>query len=136
GPAVAEADVDHVVFTGSAATGQKLAAKLGERLVSSTMELSGCDATFVLPDADLEMAAKAAWFGMTANNGQTCIAVRRAFVPRELYPAFVESLQKQVAAAGPMELAMEGQVKQADRLVHDAEEQGGRVLQPAVAPPP
>jgi aldehyde dehydrogenase (NAD+) len=135
GPAVAEADVDHVVFTGSAATGQKLAAKLGERLVSSTMELSGCDAMFVLPDADIEMAAKAAWFGMTANNGQTCIAVRRAFVPREVYPAFVGSLQKQVAAAGSMRLAMEGQVKQADRLVKDAEQHGGRILQPGVAAP-
>jgi acyl-CoA reductase-like NAD-dependent aldehyde dehydrogenase len=135
GPVVADADVDHVVFTGSAATGQKLAAKLGERLVSSTLELSGCDAMFVLPDADVEMAAKAAWFGMTANNGQTCIAVRRAFVPREAYPAFVELLQKQVAAAAPMRLAMEGQVQQADRLVKDAEQHGGRVLQPAAAPP-
>src|SRR5439155_5522019 len=77
GAALAEADVDHVVFTGSAATGRKLAAKLGERLVSSTMELSGCDALFVLPDADLDLAAKAAWFGATVNNGQTCIAARR-----------------------------------------------------------
>jgi len=107
----------------------------GERLVSSTLELSGCDAIFVLPDADIEMAAKAAWFGMTTNNGQTCIAVRRAFVPLEVYPAFVESLQKQVAVAGPMRLAMEGQVKQADRLVADAEQQGGRVLRPAAPPP-
>ncbi|HTK75653.1 MAG TPA: aldehyde dehydrogenase family protein [Gemmataceae bacterium] len=134
GPALAEADIDHVVFTGSAATGQKLATKLGERLVSSTLELSGCDAMFVLPDADVEMAAKAAWFGMTANNGQTCIAVRRAFVAREIYPAFVESLQKQVAAAAPMRLATEGQIKQADRLVKDAEQQGARVLQPAAGP--
>jgi aldehyde dehydrogenase (NAD+) len=90
---------------------------------------------FVLPDADVDMAAKAAWFGMTANNGQTCIAVRRAFVAREVYPVFVESLQKQVAAAAPMRLAMEGQVKQADRLVQDAEQHGGRILQPAAAPP-
>jgi aldehyde dehydrogenase (NAD+) len=90
---------------------------------------------FVLPDADVDMAAKAAWFGMTANNGQTCIAVRRAFVPREVYPAFFESLQKQVAAAAPMRLATEGQVKQADRLVKDAEQHGGRILQPAAAPP-
>jgi acyl-CoA reductase-like NAD-dependent aldehyde dehydrogenase len=133
GSAVAEADVDHVVFTGSAATGQKLAARLGERLVSSTLELSGCDAMFVLPDADVDLAAKAAWFGMTVNNGQTCIAVRRAFVPREVYPAFVDALQKQVTAAGPMRLAMEGQVKQADRLVKDAEQQGGRVMQPSAA---
>ena len=130
GTAVAEADVDHVVFTGSAATGRKLAARLGERLVSSTLELSGCDAMFVLPDADVELAAKAAWFGSTVNRGQTCIAVRRAFVHRAVYPAFVESLQKQVAAAGPMRLAMEGQVRQAERLIVDATARGGRVMTP------
>ena len=54
GPQLAEADVDHVVFTGSDAVGRKLAARLGERLVPSTLELSGCDAMFVLADADVE----------------------------------------------------------------------------------
>jgi acyl-CoA reductase-like NAD-dependent aldehyde dehydrogenase len=130
GAALAEADVDHVVFTGSAATGRKLAARLGERLVSSTLELSGCDAMFVLPDADVGMAARAAWFGATVNRGQTCIAVRRAFVHRDVYPAFVESVRKQLASAGPMRLALEGQVRQADRLAADAEANGGQVLAP------
>jgi acyl-CoA reductase-like NAD-dependent aldehyde dehydrogenase len=135
GTAVAEADVDHVVFTGSAATGRKLATRLGERLVSSTLELSGCDAMFVLSDADVALAARAAWFGSTINRGQTCIAVRRAFVHRAVYPAFVEALQKQLATAGPMRLAMEGQVRQAERLVTDATVRGGRVLAPPVNPP-
>src|SRR5439155_13487648 len=130
GLAVAEADVDHVVFTGSAATGRKLAARLGERLVSSTLELSGCDALFVLPDADVDLAARAAWFGATVNRGQTCIAVRRAFVHRAVYPAFVEAVRKQLAAAGPMRLALEGQVRQADRLAADAAALGGQVLAP------
>src|SRR5262249_41549737 len=65
GPALAEADVDHVVFTGSAAVGRKLASRLGERLVSSTMELSGCDVQLVLDDGDVDLAARAAWFGST-----------------------------------------------------------------------
>ena len=68
------------MFTGSAAVGRKIASRLGERLLSSTLELSGCDAMFVLADADVEMAAEAAWLGFTLNRGQTCIAVRRAFV--------------------------------------------------------
>src|SRR5205823_10410343 len=101
GATVAEADVDHVVFTGSAATGRKLAARLGERLVSSTLELSGCDAMFVLPDADVNLAARAAWFGATVNRGQTCTAVRRAVVQRAVYPAFAESLQQPLATAKP-----------------------------------
>ena len=53
GPQLADADVDHIVFTGSDAVGRKLAARLGERLVPSTLELSGCDAMFVLADADM-----------------------------------------------------------------------------------
>jgi acyl-CoA reductase-like NAD-dependent aldehyde dehydrogenase len=133
GAAVVEADIDHVVFTGSAATGRELATRLGERLVSSTLELSGCDAMFVLPDADVNLAARAAWFGSTINRGQTCIAVRRAFVHRAVYSAFVESLEKQLAAAGPMQLAMEGQVRQAERLVTDATARGGRVLTPPIS---
>ena len=80
GQALTEAAVDHVVFTGSAAVGRRIAARLGERLISSTLELSGCDPMFVLDDADLPMAARAAWFGATLNRGQTCIAVRRVFV--------------------------------------------------------
>lgn len=132
GAALAEADVDHIVFTGSAATGRKLATKLGERLVSSTLELSGCDALFVLADADVELAANAAWFGSTINHGQTCIAVRRAFVQRDVYSAFVESLEKKLAAAGPMRMATEGQVRQAERLVVDATARGGHVAAPPV----
>src|SRR5262249_52476305 len=63
GPQLAEADVNHIIFTGSGAVGRKLAARLGERLVSSTLELSGCDAMFVLEDAIVPLAARALWFG-------------------------------------------------------------------------
>jgi acyl-CoA reductase-like NAD-dependent aldehyde dehydrogenase len=128
GAELVEADIDHVVFTGSAAVGRKIAARLGERLISSTLELSGCDAMFVLAGADVELAAKAAWFGATLNRGQTCIAVRRAFVQHSLYPEFVKALQAKLDASGPMTLVTPGQVEQADRLVADAQAKGGRVL--------
>src|SRR5262245_5202659 len=128
GAELVEADIDHLVFTGSAAVGRKIAARLGERLISSTLELSGCDAMFVLAGADIEMAAKAAWFGATLNRGQTCIAVRRAFVQRSLYPEFVKAIQAKLDSSGPMTLVTPGQVEQADRLVADAQAKGGRVL--------
>lgn len=128
GQQLVEADVDHVVFTGHAVTGRKLAARLGERLISSTLELSGCDAQIVLDDADVELAAKAAWFGCTLNSGQTCIAVRRAFVPRQLYSEFLRVLEPLAAAAPPMRLATAGQVKRAEELVADALSQGARRL--------
>ena len=125
GPQLAEADVDHVVFTGSDAVGRKLAARLGERLVPSTLELSGCDAMFVLADADVEMAAQAAWFGVTLNRGQTCIAVRRIFVQRAKLDAFADALRKLAAnAAADGAGDAEAQATQAERLIEDAVERG------------
>ncbi len=128
GKDLADADVDHVVFTGSSAVGRRLAEHLGRRLVSSTLELSGCDALFVLADADIGLAAKAAWFGATLNRGQTCLCTRRALVHRDVYPAFVDALRPLVATARPVSLALDSQVEQADRLVQSAVEAGARVV--------
>jgi acyl-CoA reductase-like NAD-dependent aldehyde dehydrogenase len=136
GPRLAETDVDHVVFTGSDSVGRKLASRLGERLIPSTLELSGCDAMFVLADADLNLAARAAWFGLSLNRGQTCIAVRRIFVQREKLDAFAAALAP-LMRAEPMGLVLESQKKQAERLIEDAVSKGAKVLQdPTPRPPP
>ena len=127
GPQLAETDVDHVVFTGSDVIGRKLASRLGERLIPSTLELSGCDAMFVLDDADITMAARAAWFALTINRGQTCIAVRRIFVPREKFDAFAGALAPLVRAE-PMPLVLWSQKAHAERLIEDATKRGAVVL--------
>src|SRR5262249_19581292 len=126
GQALTNAAVNHVVFTGSAATGRAIARKLGERLISSTLELSGCDALFVLEDADVPLAARAAWFGATLNRGQTCLAVRRAFVQRPVYTAFCEALSELASRASPVHLTLPAQARLAEQLVHDALAGGGR----------
>lgn len=131
GQELAAADVDHVVFTGSATVGRIVASNLGQRLVSSTMELSGCDALFVLDDADVKLAARAAWFGCNLNRGQTCLAVRRVFVPRSLYPAFLDALPPLAATATPVRLALASSVRQAEQLVQEAVAEGGRLLEAA-----
>jgi acyl-CoA reductase-like NAD-dependent aldehyde dehydrogenase len=133
GPALVEADIDHLVFTGSAETGRRVARCLGERLVSSTLELSGCDALFVLAGANVALAARAAWFGVTLNRGQTCVAVRRAFVHRPLYPAFCEHVRALAAPAAPVRLALAALAVQAERLVREALAEGARL---ACEPPP
>ena len=129
GPELAEADVDHVVFTGSAAVGRKLAARLGERLISSTLELSGCDAAFVLADADVDLAARAAWFGATLNRGQTCIAVRRVFVPSlAATPRSAIGCVRWSRPAGRCGWRLPAQARQAERLVDEAVGAGRRRL--------
>lgn len=129
GQELSEADVDHVVFTGSSATGRRLAEHLGRRLIPSTLELSGCDALFVLEDAKVDLAAQAAWFGATLNRGQTCLACRRVLVHESLYRAFAEALQPFVKAARPMRLALQAQVQQAEHLVRAALTEGARLLE-------
>jgi acyl-CoA reductase-like NAD-dependent aldehyde dehydrogenase len=127
GPELIEADIDHVVFTGSAVVGRRLAARLGERLISSTLELSGVDALFVCRDTDLDLAARAVWFGFTLNKGQTCLAVRRVFVDQSIYPAFLEALRSTVALSTPMKVALAAQAAQAEELVEDAVAKGATV---------
>ena len=130
GAQLAEAAVDHVVFTGGVEVGRRLAARLGERLVSSTLELSGCDAQFVLDDADVQLAARAAWFGSTINRGQTCVAVRRSFVARAVYPAFCAALKPLAESAQPRHLATPSQAEQGRRLVAAALADGAKLLGP------
>ena len=128
GKELAEADVDHVVFTGSSPVGHALAATLARRLITSTLELSGVDAQFVLGDADPAFAARAAWFGATINRGQTCLGVRRAFVQRGVYPAFLEALRPLLAAATPQRLALASQKEQGERLIRAAVAAGAKPL--------
>lgn len=128
GSKLLESDVDYVTFTGSAAVGRQIGKRLGERLIPSALELSGCDAMFVAGDADPEFAAKAAWFGVTLNRGQTCLAVRRIFVERPLLETFVEALHRHVEQATPVSVVTEAQVLQAEKLFTDAIARGARPL--------
>ncbi len=130
GPDLVEADIDFLQFTGSDTVGRKLAARLGERLIPSVMELSGVDAALVLADADLDLAAKTILYGAMLNSGQTCIATRRAFVDRSVYPAFAEKLKALIAMTGPVNLQTPGQVEQMHRLIADAADKGGTAFPP------
>jgi aldehyde dehydrogenase (NAD+) len=77
---VIEAGVDHIVLTGSVRTGRAVLHQAAETLTPTTMELSGWDAVFVLPGAELERVARAVVFGMRFNGAFTCMAPRRIFL--------------------------------------------------------
>jgi acyl-CoA reductase-like NAD-dependent aldehyde dehydrogenase len=80
--AAIRAGPDKVLFTGSAATGEKILAQLALQLIPATMELSGCDAAIVRADADLDLATRALAFGLRLNDGATCMSTKRVFVAR------------------------------------------------------
>lgn len=79
GKAAVEAGYDRIVLTGSAATGRRVLAAAAEQLTPCTMELSGNDPVFVLPGADLDLAAAVLAYGLRLNGGATCIAPRKVF---------------------------------------------------------
>ncbi len=83
GEAAVRAGFDHIVLTGSAETGQRVLAAAADTLTPATMELSGSDAVFVLPGADLALVAACLAYGLRLNGGATCIAPRRVFVMHE-----------------------------------------------------
>ena len=95
-----EVGVDHIVMTGSSTSGRKVLEQAASKLVPATMELSGCDAVFVLPDADLDRVADLLRFGLMLNGGATCIAPRRVFVPESLREALEGKLRARLAAPG------------------------------------
>ena len=90
GPMVTDR-ADYVMFTGSTATGRKVAARCGERLVGCSMELGGKNAMVVCPDIDVERAARIAVGASFANTGQLCISMERIYVHTDVYEQFVDA---------------------------------------------
>lgn len=80
GAALVEAAPDKIMFTGSVATGRKIAAAAAKNLTSVVLELGGKDPMVVFADADLPLAAKAAVWGAFCNAGQSCSSVERLYV--------------------------------------------------------
>lgn len=101
GARLCESDVDLVAFTGSPATGRKVARACAERLVPCALELGGKDAAIVLEDADLDRAANGILWGAMMNAGQNCGAVERVYVVAPVAEAFTTKL---VAAAKALRL--------------------------------
>lgn len=85
-------DIDKIMFTGSVATGRKVAAAAAETLARLTLELGGNDAAIVLPDVDPDAIAEGLFWGSFINMGQTCACVKRLYVHEAVHDGVVEAL--------------------------------------------
>jgi acyl-CoA reductase-like NAD-dependent aldehyde dehydrogenase len=90
GAALIDAGIDVCVFTGSVATGRKIAVQCAERLIPCSLELGGKDAAIVLADANLERAARGLLWGAFTNAGQSCASIERVYVERPIADKLIE----------------------------------------------
>jgi len=98
GAALCEVGVDKITFTGSAATGRKVAQACARQLIPCTLELGGKDPMIVCDDADIESAAAGAIAGAYMNTGQYCCGTERVYVVESVADAFIEEVVKRAAA--------------------------------------
>jgi len=138
GAALLDSPIDKLVFTGSVATGKRVAQAAATRLLPVLLELGGKDPMLVLDDADLEVASSAAVWGAFLNAGQTCLSVERCYVHRSLYEPFLETCVEKTGKLrvghgldpeteiGPM--IHDRQLRVVEEQVNEAKALGARVL--------
>jgi acyl-CoA reductase-like NAD-dependent aldehyde dehydrogenase len=137
-------DIQKIVFTGSCATGKKVMQAASTNLKRVTLELGGNDAGIVLPDADPKEIAERLFWGAFINNGQTCAALKRLYVPDNIYDEVCQALVNyaknvpvghgldEKSLLGPIQNKM--QYQKVVELVEDAKRNGARVLCGGEAP--
>jgi acyl-CoA reductase-like NAD-dependent aldehyde dehydrogenase len=131
-------DVRKISFTGSVATGKRVAAAAAPDLKRFTLELGGNDAAIILDDADPAAIAKGVFWGGFINCGQICAGIKRVFVPEQLHDDVVGAIADRARAVrmGPgtepgMQLGPIQNKMQFDRvsgLVRDALESGATAV--------
>jgi acyl-CoA reductase-like NAD-dependent aldehyde dehydrogenase len=138
GTALLAQDIDGVFFTGSHATGKRIAEAVSGRLLKLQLELGGKDPTYVCEDADPQAAAESLADGAMYNTGQSCCSVERIYVHEKLHDAFVQAFLQVVGSfrmGDPMSDATYiGPLTRTPQLdvladqVRDAVRRGARVL--------
>ncbi len=130
--------VDKIIFTGSVATGKRVAEACGKRLIPSVLELGGKDAMIVLADADLDTASSGAVWGSFTNCGQACLSVERIYVEHAVADRFTKLCMAKTkklrlgngldadTEVGPM--INEQQLARVERQIAEAVAQGAQVL--------
>lgn len=138
GAALLASDIDKIIFTGSVATGKRVAQASAARLLPAVLELGGKDPMLVLDDANLEVASSGAVWGAFVNAGQACLSVERCYVVKRHYNRFVSLCAEKTAKlrvgngmepntdVGP--LIHERQVQIVDEHVQDAVVRGARIV--------
>jgi succinate-semialdehyde dehydrogenase/glutarate-semialdehyde dehydrogenase len=138
GTALVNARVDKIMFTGSVATGKRVAEAAAKYLTPVVLELGGKDPMIVLEDADIENAARGAVWGAFANAGQACASVERCYVQESIASKFIErvvaetrSLNQGIGTGESVDIGAMSNERQLQIVadhVNDARQRGAEVL--------
>ncbi len=136
GAALIGAGVDKIMFTGSVATGRRVAEAAGNYLIPVVMELGGKDPMIVLEDANIENAARGAIWGAFANCGQSCSSVERCYVHESIAENFTQAVvaeTKRLKQSGDKQgdlgpMISEQQLRVVERHVYEATARGATAL--------
>jgi len=138
GAALVAVPPDKIMFTGSVATGKKIASTAAANLTSTVLELGGKDPMVVFADANLELAAKAAVWGAFCNSGQSCSSVERLYVESaaadRLTQLIVEETKKLKQGVGTNDevsvgaMSSERQMRVVEDHVEDFRRAGAKIL--------
>ncbi|MBC7966419.1 MAG: aldehyde dehydrogenase family protein, partial [Fuerstia sp.] len=121
--------VNKVFLTGSVITGRAVSRELAESATPAVMELSGCDAVFILDDADPELASDCLLFGLTLNHSQTCMAPRRVFASDRMVDCVISLLLKKLTVRRCSETVARGDAaRTAVEKIQNAVAAGAKLL--------
>jgi succinate-semialdehyde dehydrogenase/glutarate-semialdehyde dehydrogenase len=138
GAALVASGVDKIMFTGSVATGRRVAEAAAKYFIPVVLELGGKDPMIVLDDANVVNAARGAVWGAFANCGQSCSSVERCYVHESIADQFIAEVVKETkrlrqstagestADVGPM--SSERQLSIVERHVNQAINRGATAL--------
>jgi acyl-CoA reductase-like NAD-dependent aldehyde dehydrogenase len=138
GSALVHSAIDKLIFTGSVATGKRIAQQAASRILPVVLELGGKDPMLVLDDADIDIASSGAVWGAFVNAGQACLSVERCYVARRLYDQFLDECVRKTRQLrigngldpevdmGPM--INQNQLRTVEAHLEDAISQGARLL--------
>jgi succinate-semialdehyde dehydrogenase / glutarate-semialdehyde dehydrogenase len=91
-------NADYVAFTGSTATGKRVAERAAKHLTTVSLELGGKNPLIVLGDADPKKAAASAVYSCFSSMGQLCVSIERIYVERSIAAAFTAAFVERVAS--------------------------------------
>jgi betaine-aldehyde dehydrogenase len=137
-PLVTHAKTDMVAFTGSVATGKKIAGLAAQGMKKINLELGGNDPFIVCDDVDVEVAAQGAVWAAFLNMGQVCTSAERFYVFESVASRFIESFVERTKSLrigdplgpdvdlGPM--VAEVQRRKVEEKIESARKSGANVL--------